>query len=180
MSRERSFSTEAIVLKRTNVGESDRVVTLLTKDKGRITCVAKGVRKLTSTKRAYLEPGNHIKCLLISTKSMPLLTQANLINGCSSIHFVMPKIRQLTQLLEIIDALFVEDQTDENLFEDVLAIRQLIVNEGPTSGHIKPLLEQLIINLGYQNPNETKYPTLLEYVSAIADKPMNSWEYLKV
>jgi DNA repair protein RecO len=180
MSRDRSFSTEAIVLKRTNVGESDRVVTLLTKDKGRLACVAKGVRKLTSSKRAYLEPGNHIKCLLISTHSMPLLTQATIINDCASIHFVMPKIRQLTQLLEIIDTLFVEDQSDEHLFQDVLNIRKLIVDEGPTSGHIKPLLDQLLIDLGYQNPSETKYPTLLEYVSAIADKPMKSWEYLKV
>ncbi len=180
MSREKSFSTEAIVLKRTNVGESDRVVTLLTKDRGKLACIAKGVRKMNSSKRAYLEPGNHVKCLLISTHSMPLLTQAILINGCESIHFVMPKIRQLTQLLEILDTLFVEDLSDDNLFQDVLNIRQLIVNEGPTSGNIKPLLEQLLVDLGYQNPNETKYPTLLEYVSAIADKPMKSWEYLKV
>ncbi len=180
MSREKSFSTEAIVLKRSNVGESDRVVTLLTKDRGKVACIAKGVRKMTSSKRAFLEPGNHVKCLMISTSSMPLLTQATLIDDCSSIHSTMPKLRQLSQLLEIIDALFVEDQTDEYLFNDILEIRSEIVQEAPTSGRIKQLFETLIENLGYQNPSETKYHTLLEYVSAIADKPMNSWEYLKV
>lgn len=176
----KSFSTQAMVLKRTNVGETDRVVTLLTRDRGKLTCVAKGARSITSSKRAFLEPGNLIKALLISTKGMPLLTQATLLDDCHEIHTQLPKIRQLLQVLEMVDALFVEDMADEFLFDDVLEIRQEIVTEAPTSGRVVQRLEKVIEELGYQPFKETTYTTLAEYVSVLADKPMKSWEYLKV
>ncbi|HYD35498.1 MAG TPA: DNA repair protein RecO [Vitreimonas sp.] len=176
----RSSSTEAIVLKRTNVGEADRVVTLFTQDQGKLTAVAKGARKLSSSKRAFLEPGNHIKCLLISTSSMPLLTQATLVDDCQAAHQSLPKMRQLVQVLEIIDTVFVEEQIDEDTFEAVIELRNLVVKGTTPARIIRQKLEEMLMNLGYQNPKDSKYPTILEYVSAIADKPMKSWDYLKV
>lgn len=45
MSRDRSFSTKAIVLRRTNYGEADKIVQLLTPDHGKVGAMAKGVRR---------------------------------------------------------------------------------------------------------------------------------------
>lgn len=180
MSRLRAVSTEAIVLKRSNTGETDRVMTLLSRDRGKFVCIAKGARSLTSSKRAYLEPGTHIRCQLITTKSMPIMTQAILVHDTSCIHGQLPKIRQLMQLLEIIDHLFVEEQPEEFLFEDVLAIRKQIVCEGPTSGDVLAKLDTLLESLGYQPLKDTQYTSISEYVSAIADRPMKSWDFLKV
>lgn len=178
-STHKTSSVEALVIKRSSVGETDRVVTLLTREQGKIVTIAKGVRKITSSKRAYLEPGNHVRCQLVMTKSMPLLTQATLITDCAAIHTTLPKIRQLTQLLEIIDALFVETHEEEHLFDLVLKIRKEIIKPGATSGSVKQYFDELIVELGYQHPRETSYDSLLEYVSALADRPMRSWEYLK-
>jgi len=180
MPQARSFSTEGLVLKRRNAGEADRVMTILTRDQGKLVCMARGVRTIKSSKRAYLEPGTYIKCQLISTKSMPLLAQAILIHDTSSIHRSLPKIRQLMQLLEIADRLFVEESDQTELFEQVISIRNKIVCEEPTSGVAVQELQRLIENLGYQPFKETQYRTISEYVAAIADKPLKSWEYLKV
>lgn len=174
----KSSSVEAVVLKRSSVGETDRVVTLLTRSSGKLVCIAKGARSITSSKRAYLEPGNHIKVQLITAKGMPILTQATLIDDCHEIHAQLPKIRQLLQVLEMIEALFVEEQGDEFLFDEILKIRAEIVQAGPTSGRVVERLEHLIEELGYQPFSETKYNTLAEYVSVLANKPMKSWEYL--
>lgn len=174
----KSFSTEAVVLKRTNVGETDRVVTLLTRDRGKLVCIAKGARSLTSSKRALLEPGTVIKAFLISTKSLPLMTQAVLLEDCLPIHDQLSKIRQLLQVLEMVDALFVEEQGDTFLFDQIIEIRREIVSAAPTSGHILTQLEQLIEELGYQPFSETNYTTIGEYVAALSDKPMRSWEFL--
>lgn len=38
-------STKAIVLRRTNYGEADRIITMITPEQGKITLIAKGVRK---------------------------------------------------------------------------------------------------------------------------------------
>lgn len=45
MSRDTSFTTKAIVLRRTNYGEADRILQLLTPDHGKIGAIAKGVRR---------------------------------------------------------------------------------------------------------------------------------------
>lgn len=47
--------TEAIVLRRTNYGEADRVLSLLTPDRGKISAIAKGVRKPKSKLAGGLE-----------------------------------------------------------------------------------------------------------------------------
>lgn len=180
MSQSKSSSTEAVVVKRSNTGETDRLVTLLTRDHGKLICVAKGVRTIKSSKRAFLEPGNYIKCQLIWTRGMPILSQATLIEDCAAIHSQLPKIRQLMQFLEMIDRLFVEEEPETYMFNDLLNIRRQIACEGPTSGDVVRQLGELIENMGYQPLADTNYQSLSEYVSAIADKPMKSWDYLKV
>lgn len=45
MSRDKSFTTRAIVLRRTNYGEADRIMQLLTPDHGKLGAMAKGVRR---------------------------------------------------------------------------------------------------------------------------------------
>jgi DNA repair protein RecO (recombination protein O) len=176
----RTFNAVGIVLKRSNTGETDRVVSLLTREFGKIVTVAKGVRKLSSSKRAFLEPGNYVKAHFIQTKSMPLLTQATLIDDCSNIRDSLADIRKLTQLLEVIEKLFVEEELEDELFNKVLSLRQKIILKQASNGHIKLAMGNLIESLGYQHPNLSDHNSILDYVSQLADKPMRSFEYLSV
>jgi DNA repair protein RecO (recombination protein O) len=45
MSRENNFTTRGIVLRQTNYGEADKIMQLLTPDRGKIGVIAKGVRR---------------------------------------------------------------------------------------------------------------------------------------
>ena len=51
----RTFQTEAIILRRTNYGEADRILNLLTPDRGKVSAIAKGVRKAKSKLAGGLE-----------------------------------------------------------------------------------------------------------------------------
>ncbi len=175
----KTFSVSALVLKRTNVGEADRVVTLFTSEQGKLICVAKGVRQITSTKKAYLEPGNHIKAFLIVTKSMPLLTQAQLLDDFNTAKKNLVKIRQLQQILEIVEALFVEGQSEERLFDEVLDMLKHLAKPSPVNGYIRTKLENLIVSLGYPRPLDSTQP-IADYVSQLVEKPMKSWKFLKI
>ncbi len=53
-SRERTFRTEAIVLRRKDFGEADRILTLFTPELGKIRALAKGIRKPASRKAGHL------------------------------------------------------------------------------------------------------------------------------
>lgn len=50
------YTTEAIVLRRTDYGEADRIVTILTPEYGRLSVLAKGVRKPSSKLAGGIEP----------------------------------------------------------------------------------------------------------------------------
>jgi DNA repair protein RecO (recombination protein O) len=50
-----TFRTEAIILRRTNYGEADRILNLLTPERGKISAIAKGVRRARSKLAGGLE-----------------------------------------------------------------------------------------------------------------------------
>ncbi|MCB9812815.1 MAG: DNA repair protein RecO [Pseudomonadales bacterium] len=176
----KTFSTKGIVLRRANVGETDRIINILTQEFGKITCVAKGVRKIKSSKRAFLEPGNLINAFLVSTKSLPILTQASLIDDCSKMNHTLGSFRQLSQMLEIFEKLFVEQELEEETFNNILVLRTRISTSTATAKFIKDSFSRIITDLGYQHPDESKYPNISDYVSALSDNKMKSFDYLNI
>jgi DNA repair protein RecO (recombination protein O) len=176
----KSFSTIAIVLKRVNVGETDRIINLLTQDFGKITVVAKGVRKMKSSKRAFLEPGNIIKAFCINTKSLPLLTQATIIEDCSRMKHSLGAYRSLNQILEMFERLFVENELEPELFAETLAVRKQVIEGNATAKFVRDKISNIIVSMGFQHPEESKYDTVSDYISALSDSKMRSFEYLQV
>lgn len=178
--RQRSFSCQGLVLRRTNVGETDRIVHILTQEHGKLTVVAKGVRKLHSSNRAVLEPGNLVKAFCISTKSLPLLTQSKLLEDCSQMEYTLKSMRSLSQLLEIFNTLFVESELEPVVYALVLKLRNQVVQNQVSPKHMRALLAELIQRLGYQDPEDSKFETITEYVEALAERPLRSFAFLQV
>ncbi|HTD34050.1 MAG TPA: recombination protein O N-terminal domain-containing protein, partial [Candidatus Elarobacter sp.] len=61
---ERSATTDAIVLRARPLGEADRVYTLLTRLRGKVDAVAKGVRRPRSSMAGRLEPLAEVRVAL--------------------------------------------------------------------------------------------------------------------
>jgi len=53
--RERTFRTNAVILRRMDYGEADRLLTLLTPDHGKFRALAKGARKPIARKTGHVE-----------------------------------------------------------------------------------------------------------------------------
>lgn len=70
------YRDEAVVLRTHKLGEADRIVTLLTRSRGRVRAVAKGVRRTTSRFGARLEPFGHVDLQLAEGRSLDVITQA--------------------------------------------------------------------------------------------------------
>ena len=73
------YRDEAIILRTQKLGEADRIITLLTKDHGRIRGVAKGVRRTMSKFGARLEPGSHVDIQMHAGKTFDTITQVEAI-----------------------------------------------------------------------------------------------------
>jgi len=70
------YRDEAIVLRTHKLGEADRIITLLTRQHGRVRAVAKGVRRTSSRWGSRLEPFTHVDLQLAEGRSLDVITQA--------------------------------------------------------------------------------------------------------
>lgn len=170
----RSCTTQAIVIKRRSTGEADRVVTLITPDFAKVVGIAKSCRKLSSKQRGVLEPANLVRLQLIKTKSLPIITQSQVIQDFSAVKTNLAKIRQLSQVLEVADKLIPEWEEEASYFTKVSNLLNA-VEKNP--GTVPPLLRDLLSSLGY--PKIPDSHSILEYVTQLTDRPMRSWQYLR-
>src|SRR5918995_745200 len=69
----RRYTTEAIVLSRFDLGEADRVLTLITPAGGKLKAIAKGVRRTTSRLGGSLEPFAELTVALARGRAYELL-----------------------------------------------------------------------------------------------------------
>jgi DNA repair protein RecO (recombination protein O) len=75
------YRDEAIVLRTHKLGEADRIITLLTRQHGRVRAVAKGVRKTTSRWGSRLEPFTHVDLQLAEGRNLDIITQADTLDA---------------------------------------------------------------------------------------------------
>lgn len=73
----RIYRTSAIVLSRFDLGEADRVLTLLTPEDGKLKAVAKGVRRPGSRIGGAVEPFAELELLLVRGRTFDVITQAS-------------------------------------------------------------------------------------------------------
>lgn len=73
------YRDAAIVLRTQKLGEADRIVTLLTRQRGLVRAVGKGVRRTRSRFGARLEPGMVIDAQLYEGRSLDTVTQVEVL-----------------------------------------------------------------------------------------------------
>jgi len=70
------YSDEAVVLRTRKLAEADRIITLLTRERGIVRAVAKGVRRTSSRFGSRLEPFTHVDLQLAEGRNLDTITQA--------------------------------------------------------------------------------------------------------
>ena len=73
------YRDAGVVLRTHKLGEADRIITLLTRERGLVRAAAKGVRKTTSRFGGRLEPFMHVDLQLAEGRSLDIITQVETI-----------------------------------------------------------------------------------------------------
>jgi DNA repair protein RecO (recombination protein O) len=76
-----SYRDDGVVLRTTKLGEADRIITLLTRQNGRVRAVARGVRRTKSRFGARLEPFSHVDLMIHPGRSLDAISQAEVIRA---------------------------------------------------------------------------------------------------
>ena len=69
------YRDEGVVLRTQKLGEADRIITVLTRNYGRVRAVGKGVRRTSSKFGARLEPFSHVDVQFYTGRSLDIVTQ---------------------------------------------------------------------------------------------------------
>lgn len=80
-----TYRDVGVVVRGHRIGETDRVVTIVTQDSGKVRAVAKGVRKPGSRFGSRLEPMSHVQLQLYRGRELDIINQVELVEVSDNI-----------------------------------------------------------------------------------------------
>lgn len=107
----RSFRAEAVVLRHSDFGEADRILTLYTREHGKVRAIAKGARKIASRKAGHLEPFTRVKLQLAKGRDLLIVTQAETIDAYPSLRADLTLTGYAAYVLELLDRFVPDEET---------------------------------------------------------------------
>jgi len=143
--------TEAIVLRRKDHGESDWIVTLFTRDFGKIKGIAKGARR---SRRRFANTLDDFCCLnLIFSQrgrgSLVFLESSDIVEHFGEIRLCVEKTALASYLVELLDAFTPEGKPNRELYETLRGFL-ILLNAGAPMGNLARFYEiRLLAACGY-------------------------------
>ena len=150
----RSFKTEGIVIRRRNVGEADRLLTIFTKHHGKITVKAKGVRKISSRRSSHIELLNLVNLSLYRGRINPILTEVETIENFSGAKDNLNSVGFAYHVCELIDSLCAENQENSRVFNLLCEILSHLSLESNHVVAISKFEKELLDALGFNSQSE--------------------------
>jgi DNA repair protein RecO (recombination protein O) len=112
----RTLTVEAVVLRHNDWGEADRILTIYTRQAGKLRAVAKGARKLHSRKAGHLEPFTYVKLLLARGREFWIVTQAETIEAYLPLRDDLERTGYASYLLELLDRFSYDEGESPGMF----------------------------------------------------------------
>ncbi len=114
---EHSLRVEAVILRHADWGEADRLLTLYSREQGKLRAIAKGVRKIQSRKAGHLEPFTRSKIMLARGHDLWIITQTDSIDLYSPIKEDLQLLGQASYVVELLDRFLYEEGENWQLYK---------------------------------------------------------------
>ncbi len=126
------YRDQGVVLRTIKLGETDRIVTILTQGHGKIRAVAKGVRKPGSRFGARLEPTSHVALQVYRGRELDIVTQTETIDSNRAFREHYGCLTHAVSMLEATDQVAQEREANPALYRMLVgALRTLAEHPNP-------------------------------------------------
>lgn len=142
------FKTEGVVLKRRDFGEADRLLTVFTQHRGKVTILAKGVRRITSRRAGNVELLNRVQLYLHQGKNFLILTEASAIEVFQKIKENLTLSTYAYHVLELTDKITAENQQDPIVYDHLIQVLTRF-NIKPRQILIRAFEAKVLAHLGF-------------------------------
>jgi len=122
------IKTEAMVLSKMDYGDTSKIVSLYSKDFGKLSAIIKGGRSSKSKIGMVVDPLNHIQVVFYQkeTRDLQIISSADLISHFTAIKDDLEKLKYSHAILELLKNLTMDHEVNEKLFKGVIRILTLI------------------------------------------------------
>ena len=117
MPRERTYRTEAIVLRRSDFGEADRLLTLFSREYGKVRAIAKGARKPQSRKTGHVELFMRTRFLVAEGRNLDIVTQAEMVEGYNRLRDDLVRTTYASYAVELLDRFTADEDRNPQLYD---------------------------------------------------------------
>ncbi len=146
-----SFRVEAVVLRHADWGEADRILTLYTRERGKVRAIAKGARRIRSRKAGHLEPFTRVVLQLARGRDLLIVTQADTLDAYLPLGADLVKTGQASYAVELLDRFTYEDESENYpAYQLLTEILQRIATEADPWLAIRYYEIHLLDYLGYR------------------------------
>lgn len=141
----RMYRAEALVLKNMPLGEADLLVTLFSREAGKLRAVAKGARRSTAKLVGHLEPLTLTRLALSRGRTLDVINQAETLDNFTPLKTSLTAITRGLQVAELVDGFGSEASANEPLYD---LARSTLESIGESPENELPLLHFQLHLLG--------------------------------
>lgn len=139
----RNYKAEGIVLKRVNCGEKDKLITIFTKNFGKLIVLAKGIRAIYSKKAPHLELFTHVSFYVAKGTNLDIVTEAYTLQTFPNLREALEKVAYAYNIVEILDRLCAEHQEHRNIYNLLLETLRRI--DDNSDRNIKVIIDEFTL-----------------------------------
>jgi DNA repair protein RecO (recombination protein O) len=150
MPKPRTYQTEAIIIKKTKLGEADTILTLYTPHLGKIQGFAKSLRKTKSKMAGHLEMLTHSQISLARGRNIDTITGAQTINSFLPLKSDLELTSCALYATELVNQFAADDVEDYPIFQLLLATMQRLCQGGNSDLVLRYFELQLLGKVGYR------------------------------
>lgn len=178
---ERDYRVEAIILKRVNFCETDKILSVFSKQKGKVCLLAKGIRKINSKRAPSLELFNRTSLYIAKGKNIDLVTEVELIEDFPNLRKKFSLIRTAYYLVELVNCLTAENQENFPVYRLLLEALEKMNRQGKfEEEEIIQFQKSLLTHLGFGLPPKQDLASLEFHIETILDRKLNSKKFLNL
>lgn len=164
----RASKITAIILKRLNFGESDRIVTVFSKERGKLSVVAKGIRRIKSRRAPHLEPLGECDITLHRSRDVEIVTEAKKTEASPKRNLL--ETGYLFYAAEVIDKLLPENEPHE----DIYFLFKNFLKSSLDEAQAKQFTLELLWQLGFFPRGQFPRQGLTTFVESLAERQIKS------
>lgn len=148
-SRLRVYRSEALVLRRHDFGEADRLLTVYTPDHGKLRLIAKGARRPASRKAGHLEPLTRVRLQIARGRNLDIITQAEAIEAYAALRQDLDLFSRAAYVIELVDRFAVEEP-NRQLYRLLVNTLERLASAEPPAIALRFFELQLLEFAGYR------------------------------